>query len=144
MKMLNKNMPPEPFMKMAAKEVLKLRERVSALEEENRTLMDENDALRRQRLSYEDSVRIKNEINILKGHVKALSEDKGMTKMRRDNKALRIHSIEIAKRYVEAYNGQRPPRFKYLLELAYIAGSTDPERDFPAFYRSICDETNTE
>ena len=137
---MNVEMPPEPFMKMAAREVLSLRKKVAELEEENKALVEENDTLRSHRLSYEESIKMKATIDTLKGQIKSYKEDSTVRRLREGVRACKAHTVVIAKRYVEAMNENRPPRFKYLLELAYIAGRQDETFDFNAFYKDITEE----
>lgn len=133
-------MPPEPFMKRAAMEVLSLRKKVKELEEENKSLIEENDILRSKRLSYEESEKLKAYVVTLKGQIKAYRDDSTINRLREAVKAHKRHTVVVAKRFVEFHNEGKTPRFKDLLELAYIAGRGDETYDFNGFYSDLTSE----
>lgn len=141
---MNGDMPLDVFAKITADELVRCRKKITELENENSSLVDENNMLLRKRISVEEGERLRQVNLTLRGEIKALQAEKGMDRLRKENKALKIRLVNMAKRFIDAYNENRPPKLKYLLELAYFSGATDKKPDFAAFYRTISNEVNTE
>lgn len=137
---LNVDMPPEPFMKMAAKEVLTLRKKVKEMQEEIDSLTEENDMLLKTHASAEETKKLRDQVGSLKGMLKESSLEKRIETQIVKNRALRVHTMQVAKRCAEAISKDVPLDVKYLLELAYVTGFADDECDFFKFYNDVKDE----